>query len=155
MSQLQWDQFFLRLADDVAQKSKDRSTKVGAVIVGPDNEIRSIGYNGFPRGVNDDIDSRHERPAKYMYVEHAERNAIFNAVRAGICVKGCKLYLNFAPYPCCDCTRAVIQSGIVEIITSSVDFPGIGNWAESLRVGGEMLRETGVVVRRVDFKLSK
>lgn len=150
-----WDEFYLKMAYEVSLKSKDRSTKVGAVIVGQDNEIRSIGYNGFPRGVDDDVEERHERPAKYMYTEHAERNAIFNAVRANIPIKGCKMYLNFAPYPCCDCTRAVIQSGIVEIITSNMDFSGIGGWTESLKVGGEMLKECGIIVRKVDFNPNK
>lgn len=149
--QKDWDEFYLEIAHNVAQKSKDKSTKVGVVIVGPDNEIRSIGYNGFPRGVDDNIEERHTRPAKYMFTEHAERNALFNALRANIPVKGCKMYMNYAPYPCCDCTRAIIQSGIIEIITTSVDFPGIGNWTESLKVGGEMLRESGIKVRKVDF----
>src|ERR1017187_608646 len=92
-----WDIFYLKMAHEVAQKSKDRSTKVGAIIVGQDNEIRSIGFNGFPRGVNDDIEERHQRPAKYMWTEHAERNCLFNALRANIPVKGCKMYLNYAP----------------------------------------------------------
>ena len=76
-------------------------------------------------------------------------------MRSNIPVKGCRLYLNFAPYPCHDCTRAVIQSGIVEIITTNVDFPGLGSWADSLAVGGEMLNECGIIVRKVDFDPSK
>lgn len=139
------------MAHQVAQKSKDRSTKVGVVIVGPDNELRSIGYNGFPRGVNDEVEERHLRPTKYLYTEHAERNALYNALRSNIPVKGCKMYLNYAPFPCHDCTRAVIQSGISEIITSNVDFPGLGSWTESLKVGGEMLSESGIIVRKIDF----
>lgn len=149
---MDWDVFYLKMASLVADKSKDRSTKVGAVIVGPDNEVRSIGYNGFPRGINDDLDIRHERPAKYMYTEHAERNALYNALRANIPVKGCRLYLNFAPWPCHDCTRGVIQAGITEIITTDVDFPGLGNWTESLQAGGIMLKEAGVAVRRVKYE---
>lgn len=149
MSSDTWDQFYLKMAQQVAQKSKDRSTKVGAVVVGPDNEVRSIGYNGFPRGVNDSVEDRHGRPAKYMWTEHAERNALYNALRSNIPVKGCRLYLNYAPYPCADCTRGVIQAGIVEIVTTDEDFPGLGNWADSLAVGGEMLKEAHVMVRRV------
>ena len=73
-----WDEYFMKMAEHVKTKSKDRSTQVGAVIVGEGHVVLSVGYNGFPRGVNDDIDSRYERPAKYMWTEHAERNAIFS-----------------------------------------------------------------------------
>lgn len=143
-----WDSFFLKMAQLVATKSKDKSTKVGAVIVGPDNEVRSIGYNGFCRGV-DETPEREERPAKYLWTEHAERNALYNALRSNIPVKGCILYLNVGPCPCHDCTRACIQSGITEIVVpKDADFPGKGEqWAESLRVAKEMLFEACVKVR--------
>jgi dCMP deaminase len=87
-----WDKFFMDMAKLVASKSKDRSRKVGCVIVGPDNEVRSVGYNGFPRGIADHIEWRHERPAKYKWTEHAERNAIYNSARAGIRTEGCRIY---------------------------------------------------------------
>ena len=74
-----WNSRFMDLARLVAGWSKDTSTKVGCVIIGPDKEIRSTGYNGFPRGVDDTIPAGHERPAKYDFTEHAERNAIYNA----------------------------------------------------------------------------
>ena len=67
------------MANLVAKKSKDQSTQIGAVIVGPDNEIRSTGYNSFPKGLNDDLQERQERPEKYYWIEHAERNALYNA----------------------------------------------------------------------------
>lgn len=113
---MNWDLFYISVAQLWSEKSKDRSTGVGAVIVGPDNEQRSAGYNGFPRGVNDIVDARHDRPLKYEYTEHAERNAIYNAVRVGTPVAGCRMYLNWWPLPCPDCARAVIQSGIIEVI---------------------------------------
>src|SRR3972149_4666305 len=106
---MKWPEFFFALAALAAKKSKDRSTKIGAVVVGPDNEVRSLGYNGFPRGINDDVEERHRRPAKYLWSEHAERNAIYNAVRAGICLRGCTMYVH--SHPCVDCARAIIQSG--------------------------------------------
>ena len=81
-----WDEYFLTLCDAVALKSKDRSTKLGCVIVGVGHEVRSTGYNGFPRGVNDNVDARHQRPEKYKWTEHAERNAIYNAARCGVSV---------------------------------------------------------------------
>ena len=82
-TKLVWDNRFLSMAKLIATWSRDRSTKVGAVIVGPNREVRSVGYNGFPRGVNDAIESRYERPGKYDWTEHAERNAIYNAARYG------------------------------------------------------------------------
>ena len=76
---MQWDEYFLRIAEVVAQKSKDRRKKIGAVIVGEGREIRSTGFNGFPRGVNDDGDERHARPANDLWTDHAERTPIVNA----------------------------------------------------------------------------
>ena len=82
----EWDIRFMNLAKMIATWSKDTSTKVGCVIIGPDKEIRSTGYNGFPRGVDDTIAKRKERPAKYKFTEHAERNAIYNASLFGASV---------------------------------------------------------------------
>jgi dCMP deaminase len=104
-----WDLRFLRLAEHIGTWSKDRSTRVGCVIVGPHQEIRAIGCNGFPRGADDDLDARHARPAKYKWTEHAERNAIYNSARAGISIDGCTMYLPW--FPCMDCARAIVQSG--------------------------------------------
>ena len=72
-------EYFYDMANLVAKKSKDQSTQIGAVIVVPDNEIRSIIYNSFPSGINDDLQERQERPEKYYWIEHAERNALYNA----------------------------------------------------------------------------
>lgn len=145
-----WDEHFINMAELIAKKSKDRSTQVGCVIVGPDNEVRSTGYNGFPRGVDDDKAERHDRPAKYNYTEHAERNAIYNAARVGVPLKGCKLYLNFEPCPCADCTRAIIQSGIVAIVGPAKPFPGKGQlWKESMKDSKEMLEEAGIKLETV------
>jgi dCMP deaminase len=74
--EISWDQYFMSMAYLVSMKSKDKSTKVGCVIVGPDNEVVSTGYNSFPRLLNDNVAARSERPLKYMFIEHAERNAI-------------------------------------------------------------------------------
>lgn len=146
-----FDAYCLGMAEYVASKSKDRSTKVGAVITGPDNEIRSTGYNGFARGIDDDAEYRHKRPAKYMWTEHAERNAIYNAARVGTPLKGCTLYLNYDPIPCVDCARAVIQAGIVRVVGSaSKHFPGKGaHWNESLSTAEKMLQEAGIELVRI------
>ena len=142
--------YYIQMAELVASKSKDRSTKVGVVVVGPDNEVRSTGFNGFPRGVNDNIEGRHTRPIKYEFTEHAERNAIFNAARSGVSLKDCTMYMNFEPIPCADCARAVIQSGIKRVIGYGArKFAGKGDWDCSLSYGEEMLIEAGVEVIRL------
>ena len=78
-----WDQYYLDICKVVATRSKDPNTQIGCVIIGPNHEIRSTGYNSFPRGIRDDVPERLVRPMKYLWIEHAERNAICNAARAG------------------------------------------------------------------------
>lgn len=132
-----------------ATLSKDRSTKLGAVILGPGFEIRAMGYNGFPRGVNDDIDSRHERPAKYAYTEHAERNAIYNAARVGTPLEGCRLLLESPIGCCCDCARAIINVGIAQVViarTADSDSARQQRWQDHDPVVCEMFLEAGVEV---------
>jgi dCMP deaminase len=136
------DAHFMDLAGVVSRPSKDRSTKVGAVVVGPDNEIRTTGYNSFPRGINDHVEARHERPAKYRWTEHAERNAIYNAARVGTPLKGCRLYVTLAP--CMDCARAVIGAGISEVITTDVQNQ---RWSDEQWEAQTMLEEAGVTLR--------
>lgn len=145
---MDWDQYFISMCYFVAMKSKDPSTKVGCVIVGEDNEVVSTGFNSFPRLLNDDIPERAHRPLKYMFIEHAERNAIANAARIGASTKDCKAYMLW--YPCVECARMVIQSGIKEVIIHK-EFPGneqhVGHWQESMVVGEQMLQECGVTIR--------
>jgi dCMP deaminase len=147
MGSNKWDQRFLKLAAFIAQWSKDRSTKVGAVVVGPDREIRSVGYNGFPRGVNDDIKERHERPAKYKWVEHAERNSLFNAVRFGAPLAGCTLYCTHPP--CTDCARAIIQSGIESVVVPRITGELLDRWVENFEIAATMILEAGYAYRQV------
>jgi dCMP deaminase len=141
-----WDQRFLRLALETAGWSKDPSTQVGAVIVGPDREIRSTGYNGLPRGVDDNNPEREARPGKYFFYEHAERNAIFNAARVGIPLKDCTIYVTSKPlkFGCCaDCVRAIIQAGITRVVQE----PELGDasrWGDQVKAGLAMLAEAGV-----------
>ena len=110
---MNWDEYFLKIVDVIKLKSKDTSTKVGCIIVGPNNEIISTGFNGLPRGVLEEP-HRIERPTKYLYTEHAERNAIYLAARRGVCIEGASIYLQW--FPCADCARAIIQSGIKNVI---------------------------------------
>jgi dCMP deaminase len=146
--EISWDQYFMSMAYLVSLKSKDKSTKVGCVIVGPDNEVVSTGYNSFPRLLNDNVAERSERPLKYMFIEHAERNAIANAARIGVSTKDCRIYMPW--YPCVDCARIMIQSGIKELIIHT-EHPGnqanAPHWIESMTIGREMLDECQVAVR--------
>ena len=139
-----WDLRFMAEAQQKASYSKDRSRQCGCVIVGPDHEPRSSGWNGFPRGVDDNVDARHQRPAKYMWTEHAERNAIYNAARVGIPLLGCTAYIPW--YPCADCARALIQSGVKYVVAYEPDFND-AKWGADFRVVEEMLAEAGVQVR--------
>jgi dCMP deaminase len=169
---MDWDEYFIKQAMLASEKSKDPNTKVGCVIVGEDNVVLSIGFNGFPRGVHETheefffengqrkpkpnptrlLENRWERPEKYNWIEHAERNAIYNAARHGIRLKGAKAYLNWMPIPCVDCTRALIQSGIVEIIGPDIPFPGQGAGVHySLSQSNDMLYESLVKVRVVKW----
>jgi dCMP deaminase len=139
-----WDSRFMRLAEHIGAWSKDRSTRVGCVIVGPNREIRSTGYNGFPRGVDDAPEERHTRPAKYKWTEHAERNAIYNAARIGVSIDGCTMYVPW--FPCMDCARAVLQSGIKTLVAYRPDFDD-PQWGEDFRLALRLFEEGGVVVR--------
>jgi dCMP deaminase len=112
-----WDRYYLDICKVVASRSKDPNTQIGCVIVGPAHEIRSTGYNSFPRGIRDDVQERLERPAKYLWMEHAERNAICNAARAGTSTEGCTIYVEIMP--CMDCARAIVQAGIVDVAVSA------------------------------------
>jgi dCMP deaminase len=141
-----WDGRFFQLCRLTATWSEDRHRKVGAVIVGPANEVRAIGYNGLPRGVSGEIDVRHssEEREKYYWFEHAERNAIYSAARAGIGTAGCRLYVNV--FPCADCARGIIQSGIVQVNT----FPrpkADENFDRSFDIALTMLQEARIELR--------
>src|SRR5580704_10834190 len=111
-----WDERFMGLAHHIAHWSKESGRRVGAVVVGPDKEIRATGFNGFPRGVRDDVPERHSREtgAKYLWSSHAERNAIYNAARIGVPLKGCVMYVPW--FPCVECAKAIIQAGISELV---------------------------------------
>jgi dCMP deaminase len=143
---LKWDERFIEIARQTAQWSKDRSRQVGCVIVGPQRDIRATGYNGFPRGVNDNIESRHNRPAKYLWTEHAERNAIYNAARFGVPLECCTIYLPW--YPCVECARAIIQCGLTAVVAVEPDWDD-PKYGEEFRTAREMLKEVDMIVRYV------
>jgi len=125
---ISWDEYFMSIAKLAAMRSKDPGTQVGACIVGKDNKILTIGYNGLPRGCSDD-EFPWERTAdsaldtKYMYVTHAELNAILN-FRGGS-MEGAKLYVTL--FPCNECAKAIVQAGIKTVIYESDKYEGQDN----------------------------
>lgn len=147
MTRAPWDKRFVEMARLVATWSKDPSTKIGAVIVGPDNEVLSTGYNNFPRNINDDILERSERPEKYFWFEHAERNAVFCAARHGVRLKGCRMFVS-CWIPCTGCTRAIIQAGIIEVVLGQkVEDASRTKWIEEAERSKQMCEEAGVKLR--------
>jgi dCMP deaminase len=152
-----WNEYFMTMARLVARKSKDQSVQVGVVIVGPDHEVRSTGYNGFCRGIDESDPARWERPSeenpdgpKYLFVEHAERNAIYNAARIGVSTRDCIAYMESPP--CTDCGRALIQAGIKEVVvTTQNPFRDRKDWKKSIQFAMDMLEESGVKVTWTDL----
>lgn len=139
---MNWDQYFLSMAYFIAMKSKDTSTRIGAVIVGPNHEIRSTGYNGLPRGLRDDLPERNERPEKYFWYEHGERNALYNAARMGVPLDGCTLYTQMLP--CADCARGIIQSGLVRVVIDTRFEPSAAKWDDHAIRSRAMLETVSV-----------
>lgn len=141
-----WDDYFMTMVYLAASRSKDKNTHLGAVIVGPKNEVRSLGYNGFVRGLIDNVPERQERPEKYYWMEHAERNAIYNATLMGVSLEGCRMYTNGVP--CMDCARGIVQSGIREVIVDyKWDKDNSEKWGEHCKRTSEMFEEVGIDVR--------
>ena len=140
---LTWDEYFMGIAQLAAQRSKDNNTQVGACIVNDENKILSIGYNGMPTGCDDDImpweRSGDPLNTKYFYVCHAELNAILNY--GGGSLKGARVYVTL--FPCNECTKAIIQSGIKEIIYLSDKYANTDSTIASKR----MFDLTGVKYR--------
>ncbi len=145
-----WDVRFLRLAKEVSTWSKDRSTQVGAVIVGEDRTPGPYGYNGFPRYIDDEKEERHARPVKYDWTEHAERNAIYNAARMGVALKGGTIYVTHVP--CTDCARAIIQVGITRVVADAACMAGgfAERWSEAAETTREMFEEAGIPIELVE-----
>ncbi len=117
---INWDEYFMGIALLTAMRSKDPSSQVGACIVSPENKILSLGYNGMPIGCDDDAMpwEREGDPlnTKYMYVCHAELNAILNSAHNNL--KGARVYVTL--FPCNECTKAIIQSGIGKWCTTAI-----------------------------------
>ena len=133
-----WDKRFLQLAKHISEWSKDPSTQVGCVVVGPDRELRSTGFNGLPRGIEDNEQRLNNREIKYPLICHAEENAIMHAARIGMSLKDCTAYVTWPP--CTRCARSLIQAGISTIVyPKDRDIPD--RWMEDFNLSLTMLKE--------------
>ena len=149
MQRPSWDTVYMSMCYLMAYRSPDRSTKVGAVITTEDHVPLAMGYNGLPRGVEDD-DMYHIRPQKYFYFEHAERNAIYNAGRIGARMDlAHTLYITWIP--CAECARATIQTGVQKVVVHKggqdayYDSQGsAGKWGDSQNAAAHMFKEAGI-----------
>ena len=119
-------------------------TRVGAVVIDEDFNLRISGYNGMPRGIDDNVEDRHERPVKYLWMSHAEENCVAQAARVGVSLKGCTLLVT-SLFPCTTCSRLIIQSGIVRVLAPQT--PENARWDGEASVALEMLTEAGVEVQ--------
>lgn len=151
-----WDKHFLGLAEYHSRLSKDPNTRVGSVIVGPDRELLSAGFNGFPRGIADTEKRLNDRDLKLKLVVHAEMNALLAAARLGVRLKGCTLYLAatdnsgliWGGPPCTRCTVEIIQVGIGEIVSyPSKAIPS--KWHNDLMLARDLITEAGIYYRQV------
>lgn len=141
-----WDGRFIDLAKHISEWSKDPSTKVGCVVVGEDREVRSTGFNGFPRGIEDTAERLNDRSQKYPMICHAEENAIMHAARIGISLKGCTAYVTWPP--CSRCARSLIQAGVSEVVyPAESEIPE--RWEEDFEISNRMMSEAGVRIRSV------
>ena len=136
-----WDLRYLELASNVASWSKDPSCKVGAVIVNQNNQVVSVGYNGFPKGVADDLARYNDRETKLKFVQHAERNAMDNAP---VDLSGCTLYSTL--FPCNECCKSIITRGIKHIVTHAVDRNSPKNKLFNWDVTRQMCTEAQVTI---------
>jgi len=147
---ISWDEYFMGVALLSARRSKDPSTQVGACIVNDKNKIVGAGYNGLPIGCDDDEFPWEKQgdflQTKYPYICHAELNAILNNI--GMDLKGCKIYT--ALFPCNECAKAIIQSGIAEVIFLSDKYEG----TDIFKASKIMLDKAGVNYRKVKTHLS-
>ncbi len=141
-----WDQYFMGIAKLSAKRSKDPSTQVGACIVSDENKILSVGYNGMPHCCHDDEFpwDREGAPldTKYMYVCHAELNAILNY--SGVCLKGSRLYVTL--FPCNECAKAIIQTGIKELIYADNKYDG----TDGVEASKKMFDAAGIKYRQYE-----
>lgn len=144
-----WDIRFLQLAHEVAKWSKDPSTKVGCILV-KGKKVISMGYNGFPAGISDDLNRLEDRSIKYEVTVHAEVNAVTNAALHGVSTKGATAYVTF--HPCSRCAAVLINAGISTVVVSAHTI-NCDRWLDSFRLASSLLNEAGIGHEIVDPEL--
>ena len=137
-----WDQYFMGLAHYVSIRSHDEQTKVGCVVVNKDNHILSMGYNGFPRSVDDAPEKYLNAKTKAILVVHAEANMIYNATYSGVCLDGATLYVYGLPV-CGECAKAIAQVGIKRVVSPD-DLNVPEKWACSTENSLNLFKEIGI-----------
>ena len=151
---IDWHRYFISIAYLVSMKSKDPSTKIGAVVVGDSNEIISTGYNGYPRNTTDSAEHYNDKNYKYNVISHAEENAILHCARMGVSTKNGRMYVPWMP--CSKCASQIIQSGITEVIIHK-EFPGNKDKESSLKymvnVSENLFKESKVKLSIYSCKL--
>ena len=143
---MKWDKRFLALAQHVAGWSKDPSTQVGAVIVDDKRRVVSVGYNGFPMGVDDAEERYADRDTKYKMVVHAERNALLFANKSP---EGCTAYVSLMP--CSACAGMMIQAGIKRIVAPVTPPELESRWGEDMAISRQMFEEAGIELILLDL----
>tara|TARA_R100000406_G_scaffold81617_1_gene63446 strand:- start:104 stop:580 length:477 start_codon:yes stop_codon:yes gene_type:complete len=149
IKQSKWDVRFMRMAHEVASWSKDPSTKVGCVLV-KDRKIISMGYNGFPRLIEDDLNRLIDREVKYEMTVHAEQNAVITAALHGISTAGATAYVTF--HPCSRCAAVLINAGINTVVISAHDIAP-DRWLDNFRLAAQLLNEAGIGHEIIDPEL--
>ena len=144
---ISWDEYFMGVAKLSALRSKDPNTQVGCCIINQDKKIIAVGYNGLPVGLNDkeypwNVREGNLSETKYAYVVHAEMNAILNATTS---LKGATLYVTL--FPCNECMKAIIQSGIKEIVYTDDKYKGV----EFDLASRKMMQDAGITARKMEI----
>ena len=149
-SNISWDEYFMGIALLSAMRSKDPNTKVGACIVDENKKVVSIGYNGMPSGCDESQLSWNKGEgldSKYLYVCHAEFNAILNTRNGTSALRGCTLYVSL--FPCNECTKAIIQTGIKEVVYISNKYED----TVGVQAAKRMLLLAGIKIRHYEGRI--
>jgi dCMP deaminase len=145
-----WDKRYMELAKAVASWSKDPSKKIGAVAIGSKGQVLAQGFNGFPRGIDDNDERLNDRETKYKYVVHAEMNLIYNATFNGISLDGSTVYVYGLPI-CSECAKGLIQVGVKQVVMCENSYQDADEkWMKSLELSVALLNESGIHWKTVD-----
>jgi dCMP deaminase len=139
-----WDGRFIKLAEEVSFWSKDLRTKVGSIIVDNDNNPISMGYNGFARKINDEINERYLPENKLKWVIHSEANAIINCARHNQCTVNTTIYVTL--FPCSNCAGMIVNAGIKRVVCKNKPDFDNERWGENWKISLMILNEGGVTI---------